>query len=154
MTLEQSGPQNQLPQWVEDLLHSKQTLVLATCKDNLPYCSLMCFTPIAAERSILLVTARESAKFSNMQANEEVSLLLADEISFASGRPTGKVVTFLGRASEVGPEERPHLESLFAGRFPGLASFAQSGGSALVRVRLTAAITSGDVSQATHYSLP
>jgi hypothetical protein len=153
MTSEQKGSENHLPQWVEDLLHTKQTLVLATCKDNAPYCSLMCFTQISGERSVLLVTARGSAKFTNMQVNEEVSLLMADEISFASGLPSGKVVTFLGRASEVAGEERPQLEPVFVAKFPGLAAFARDASSALVRVRLTSAVISGDVRHATHYPL-
>mgnify|MGYP006287304129 CR=1 FL=1 len=153
MTSEQYPFANILPPWAEELLHTQQTLVLATCKDNAPYCSLMCFLPIPEERALLLVTARESAKYRNMRANSQVSLLLSGEIGLGSGRPSGKAVTFLGRAAEVAQEERGHLESAFADRFPGLASFAQSPDSALIRVRLTAAIASGDVEQARHYQL-
>lgn len=153
MVSEQYPPKHPLPQWVEDLLHTQQTIVLATCKDNAPYCSLMCFLPIADEHSLLLVTARESAKFKNIQANSEVSLLLSSEISFTSGQPSGKAVTFLGQTAEVSQDERASLERAFIARFSGLASFARSPDSAFIRVRLTAAITSDEVSRATHYTL-
>ena len=61
---------------MQEVLQSQSMCVLATVADGKPHCSLMAYVFAPEERSIIMVTHRNTKKFQNVIANPQVSLLI------------------------------------------------------------------------------
>jgi len=80
-----------IPKNVKDLLKNKKFCTMATSWENKPYLSLMNFTYVEAENKVILSSRIDSKKYSNIQKNKNISLLL-------SSITDGISATFLGSA--------------------------------------------------------
>lgn len=80
-----------IPKNVKDLLKNKKFCTMATSWENKPYLSLMNFTYVEAENKVILSSRIDSKKYSNIQKNKNISLLL-------SSITDGISATFLGTA--------------------------------------------------------
>ncbi|PVH17076.1 uncharacterized protein CXQ87_004636 [Candidozyma duobushaemuli] len=73
----------QLPEHVTKLLKSKRYVHLATCNANIPHASLMNYTFYSKNDKpyIIISTPRDTTKYRNIEANENVSLLIHDWVA-------------------------------------------------------------------------
>lgn len=79
---------------VKDLLKNNKLCSMATCSDKQPYLSLMNFTYLEKENVIILSSRKNSRKYTNIQKNKNISLLVF------SNSPK-KSATFLGTALTI-----------------------------------------------------
>ncbi len=94
-----------IPRDIKDLLETEKLCAMATCLEDHPYLSLMNYTFVEDENKIILSSRRDSKKFSNIQNNKNVSLLLFSKTHEISA-------TFLGTAVAVEEWEEPHYRAL------------------------------------------
>lgn len=80
-----------IPKNIKALLKNENLCTMATCWENKPYLSLMNFTYLEDESKIVLSSRKNSKKYSNIQKNKNISLLIFSESN-------KKSVTFLGTA--------------------------------------------------------
>ncbi len=123
--------------WLRNFLKSQDTLVLATCNDNIPYCNLMSFVLTEQGDSLLLITPIGTVKYENMSENRHVSLLVRDEaVTFDKGA----AVTISALVSEITGSERRSSEDLFIAKYPELEEFSRSSETAVFMVYFQKAI--------------
>lgn len=118
------------------LLSSQLLAVLCTSDGGRPYCNLIAFVPGSDLGNLFFATARATRKFSNMEQDPRVSLLIDNRGNRASDFRDAMAVTATGSASETPPEEEGPFRRLFLGRHPGLEEFVSAPGTALMRVRV------------------
>lgn len=72
-----------LPEHVTKLLKSKRYVHLATCNANVPHASLMNYTFYSKNGKpyFIITTPRDTTKYRNIEANENVSLLIHDWVA-------------------------------------------------------------------------
>jgi heme iron utilization protein len=128
------GHQSTARAYVEGALQAQRFAVLATEHDGQPHASFIAITPIGGFRQLIFATYRNTRKYRNLEHNGKVAVLIDGQSTNSSGLQEGFVLTALGHAAEINPDEyvaarRAHLE-----RHPDLESFLQSADCALVRV--------------------
>jgi nitroimidazol reductase NimA-like FMN-containing flavoprotein (pyridoxamine 5'-phosphate oxidase superfamily) len=119
--------------WLRNYLESKDTLVLATSQNNIPYCNLMCFTLTEEGLSLILITPTNTLKYENMSKNAAVSILITDDHGPVHPEQ-GTAVTLSGSAAEVFGQSRKKSEDLFIAKYPELNDFARSSETAVFHV--------------------
>ena len=115
----------------------QRNLVLATCRENRPYCSLMahCVTPDL--RTLVLASPEKSRKVDNILTNPAVSLLVTNQAEVtATASPVA--VTITGVADIVLPGEIPDLAAMFLKKHPELTEFWSAPGTVAIRVAVSA----------------
>ena len=132
-------------EWIRNFLHNPRILVMATASDNRPYCNLMCFAS-TQECSIIVVTPRDTSKYTNLTQNNLVSVLITDSEEKA-GIGNTTAITINGRANEVGEKERKKLADIFIAKYPELQDFVYSETSALFRIDPVAIVSPEDFYQ-------
>jgi len=85
---------------VKALLENEKLCMMATSWEDKPYLSLMNFTYIEEENTIVLSTRRNSKKYFNIQKNKYMSLLVYSSSQGLSATLLGRVLTL-----EVDEEE-------------------------------------------------
>lgn len=70
---------------MQHLVRAKNICVLATCRENKPYCSLMAYAANVNGTEIYLTTLRSTRKYRNITENPAVSLMIdtREEVSRA-----------------------------------------------------------------------
>jgi heme iron utilization protein len=126
----------------EDLhgLFTAQPLaVLSTSEDGQPYSSLIAFASTDDIRDLVFVTNRSTRKFTNLEHDPRVSLLIDDRSNEVSDFHAAMAVTATGRAREISDKEKERVRflKLYLGKHPHLEEFALSPGCALVGVRVS-----------------
>jgi uncharacterized protein YhbP (UPF0306 family) len=119
---------------IRGLFVSQQLAVLATRQGGQPYTSLVAFAFSDDLRQLFFATTRATRKFSNLQAEPRVSLLIdnrSDDFREAIA------VTALGRAQEVSLSQRPALLGLYLDRHADLKEFVTAPTCALLQVEVT-----------------
>jgi len=61
---------------MQQLVLEKNICVLATCQENMPYCSLMAYAANVDGTEIYLTTLRSTRKYRNIAGNPAVSLMI------------------------------------------------------------------------------
>lgn len=127
-----------IKEFVEGALQAGKFAVLATEGDGQPHASLVAVTPFGGFRRLIFATYRSTRKYRNLTNNDKVALFIDGREKNRSGLQEDFVLTVLGCAKEVGPEDhdaavRAHLE-----RHPDLESFLHSEDCALVCITVGA----------------
>jgi general stress protein 26 len=79
----------EIPKEIKTLLKNNKLCSMATCCNEKPYLSLMNFTYLESENVVILSSRKNSKKYTNIQKNKNISLLIFS---------TNKSATFLGTA--------------------------------------------------------
>lgn len=90
-----------LQQLIIDLLNSQGLGVLATSADGHPYTTLVGFTTAEGLREIYFATHRSTRKFSNLQKDERVSLLIDNRSNRAQDFRRAAALSATGTAQEI-----------------------------------------------------
>jgi nitroimidazol reductase NimA-like FMN-containing flavoprotein (pyridoxamine 5'-phosphate oxidase superfamily) len=147
-----AGSDDSLLQWMIDFFQARSALILGTCRDNLPHCTIMIFVFAPQEDAFYLLTPKNSTKHENIRANERVSLLVSDHGErggvFDS---SSSAVTISGRARELDAYERPGVEELFLHRYPQLEQFIRSPDTVHIRILCESAVVVRKFREVTHY---
>ncbi len=94
-----------IPKDIKELLENEKLCAMATCWEEQPYLSLMNYTYMEAENKVILSSRRDSKKYSNIQNNKNVSLLL-----FSGSHELS--ATFLGTAVTMEEQEEQYFREL------------------------------------------
>jgi len=118
------------------LLTTQRLAVVATQQNGQPYTSLVAFVASEDLRRIAFVTHRATTKFRNLTETPEVSLLIDSRPHTGEDFAAGAAVTVLGRAAELGDQQKAELLAAFLRKHPHLESFAQLPSTALCGVEV------------------
>jgi len=110
---------------VQTLLADQRFAVLATQGGDAPYTSLVAFVITPDLRRLIFPTRAGTRKFTNLEANPKVALLVDNRTNSAEDYRNAAALTVLGTVGvEHGPDEDQHRELLLA-RHPTLAEFLE-----------------------------
>lgn len=123
---------------IKQLILENDMCVLATSRDNKPHCSLMAYLPNQEADVIYMVTRKETHKYKNLQANQQVSLLIDTR---AQGRHEGRsavqALTIAGTCMPVQePAEKDSVCRQIVNRHPHLKELAEHPDAAVVSIKL------------------
>jgi heme iron utilization protein len=128
---------------VKRILTSQFLAALASVEQSRSYSNLVAFAESGDLQSIVFVTDRHTRKYSNISANENVSLLIDSRTNQPSDFSTAIALTIIGKAREVQEHERADLVSIYLAKQPHLADFLNSPQSALIVVNVSDYIIAG-----------
>ena len=113
----------------------QRTAVLATAREDQPYCSLMAFAWLDGDpRQLVMASPSHSEKMTNIEHNPKVSLLIDSSRNAPEDSHTAKAVTVLGTARICPAGDQDRAAAALSERHPHLASFIQDPGTALLCV--------------------
>ena len=119
---------------LRELLSTQRLAVLSTHAGGQPYASLVAFACSDDLRFLHFVTPRTTRKFSNLQHDGRVALLVTSSANQEVDFHEAMAVTVVGSAGEIsGPEKEAALER-YLGKHPYLEAFARSPTCAFVQV--------------------
>ena len=121
---------------IRRLLASQRLAVLATQGDGQPYTSLVTLAATDNLAHVIFPTLRRSTKYSHLNADARVALLLDNRCDQAPGSPDAMALTAIGVAREVPSEDMARLTQLYLSRHPHLRDFLQDPDCALVEVQV------------------
>ena len=124
----------QLKQRLIQLFATQKLAVLATQEGGQPYASLIAFAASDDLKELFFATPRATRKFTYLQANPRVALLIDSRSNQDEDIHQAIAATVLGTAAEVPPEEREQALIRYLAKHPHLEEFAQSPSTAVVRV--------------------
>jgi nitroimidazol reductase NimA-like FMN-containing flavoprotein (pyridoxamine 5'-phosphate oxidase superfamily) len=119
------------------LFHSQRYAVLATDDCGQPFTSLMAFAATDDLRQLVILSDRNTRKFTNLAVNRRVALLVDDRGNKTTDTQESIAVTVLGRAFEADADNGHVLAQLFLRRHPGLTDFAATPDCVIVRVEVS-----------------
>lgn len=110
---------------IRELIQSQGMCVLATARDNTPHTSLMAYAVSRDCQTFFMATLRDTTKFSNIQANPNVCLLLDNRRDHPEhDRLATRALTVHGRAVIVqDPVSRKNCIAMIGARHPHLRDF-------------------------------
>ena len=123
-------------QLLRELLQSQTLASLSTGSGDGAYASLIAIVPAPDCRSLLFATTRATRKFAHLQTDSRVALLVDNRRNRLEDFTDASAVTLIGVARELEAAERPPAETVYLERFPHLALFVRSPGSALFQVEI------------------
>ena len=110
-------------QIVQALLDVQRFAVLATQGGGAPYTSLVAFAVTPDLRRVMFPTRAGTRKFTNLEANPRVALLVDNRVNSAEDYRNAAAVTVIGAVGfKTGPET-DHGRALLLARHPTLAGF-------------------------------
>ena len=118
---------------VESILRQQNTAVLGTCFMEIPRCSQVPFAVSEDLRTIVIITAQNTAKYENMAANPNVSLLVAAP---AAEEATLQALTVTAFAAKPKGERKSQAMALFIRKHPALRTTASSPDTAFVELKV------------------
>lgn len=122
-----------LRQLLRELLNGQKLAVLSTHNGGQPYASLVAFAFSDDLTSLYFVTPRTTRKFSNLQRDCRMALLITSSTNKETDFHEAMAVTLVGSAGEIqGPDKEAALDHYIA-RHPYLEDFARSPTCAFVR---------------------
>jgi nitroimidazol reductase NimA-like FMN-containing flavoprotein (pyridoxamine 5'-phosphate oxidase superfamily) len=119
---------------IRDIMTRQKFGVLATVAGKQPHSSLVAVAPTRDLKRILLATPRSTRKFSNMQKNPRVSLLLHNAGLGNVDFEQACAVTAVGTAREISQKEREEFLTHYLYRHPGLRDFVRSSSCAFIEI--------------------
>lgn len=118
-----------------ELLRSHDLCVLATSRDDRPYCSLMAYAVDEQGIELYLATLRSTRKFAHLAANPAVSLMI--DTRGETVRPQVRALTVEGECRPITDRaEEEAVRARLLARHPHLRALLADGDCALLRVRL------------------
>ena len=121
-------------QVLNELLNHQRLAVLSTHTSGQPYANLVAFACSDDLRFLYFVTPRTTRKFSNLQNDCRMALLITSSANQETDFHEAMAVTVVGSAGEIsGPEKETALER-YLERHPYLEEFARSPTCALMKV--------------------
>lgn len=119
---------------IVQLLDSQLLAVLATQRGEQPYANLIAFSPSPDLTTILFATPKPSRKYTNLQLNPHVSLLIDNRNNQESDFHEAVAVTVIGSCTELAKEDFPDKISRYLERHPYLTNFIQSPTTAVMEI--------------------
>ncbi|MFO7718452.1 MAG: pyridoxamine 5'-phosphate oxidase family protein [Desulfohalobium sp.] len=117
---------------------AERTAVLATARDNWPYCSLMAYACLREDpRRLVLASPRQSRKVANIEVNPNVSLLIDNSRNDAEDSHTAQAVTLIAEAALCPASLHREAARVFTARHPHLHSFVDQDSTALLCLRVS-----------------
>lgn len=118
------------------LLSNQKLAVLCTHHDGQPYASLVAFASSSDLKELYFMTSRATRKFTYLQANPKVAMLIDNRSNRDEDIDEAIAVTAMGSALEVSRENREQVLQKYLAKHPHLREFAQSKETAAVQVRV------------------
>ncbi len=122
---------------LKGVLASQYLAVLASVDTGKPYSNLVAFAASEDLKTIVFVTSRNTRKYRNITANENISLLIDSRTNQPSDFSTAVALSIIGMAREAENQERERLLSLYLTRHPHLSQFANDPTQAVMRINVT-----------------
>ena len=115
------------------ILRQQNTAVLGTCFMEIPRCSQVPFAVSEDLRTIVIITAQNTAKYENMAANPNVSLLVAAPAAEEATLQALTVTVFVVKPKGA---RKSQAMALFIRKHPELRTTASSPDTALVELKV------------------
>ncbi len=119
----------------KDLILSNSMAVLATSKDNQPHCSLMTYLAREDARTIFMLTAQNSRKYSNILNNPRVSLLIDTRTRPGIECSSIKALTVEGLGLPVNEQRQEKLKQAMIDKHPHLEALGRQDGSVVLEIQ-------------------
>lgn len=121
-------------QLLRELLGGQKLAVLSTHNGGQPYASLVAFALSDDLESLYFVTPRTTRKFSNLQRDCRMALLITSSSNKETDFHEAMAVTIVGSAGEISGPEKETALNRYLERHPYLEEFARSPTCAFVKV--------------------
>jgi nitroimidazol reductase NimA-like FMN-containing flavoprotein (pyridoxamine 5'-phosphate oxidase superfamily) len=121
---------------LQELCTRQPLAVLATDAGTGPYVNLVAFAATPDHRQLYFITARSTRKWSNLEGNKEVALLIDNRDNTTADFSQAAAATVLGTAEELHGKEKEDALALYLKKHPYLEEFACAPTCALVRVQV------------------
>ena len=121
-------------QLLRELLAGQKLAVLSTHHGGQPYASLVAFAFSDDLASLYFVTPRTTRKFSNLQNDCRMALLITSSANQETDFHEAMAVTVVGSAGEINDPEKETALNRYLERHPYLEDFARSPTCAFVKV--------------------
>ena len=121
---------------LNELCRSQQLAVLATNSGGAPYTNLVAFAATPDLRMFYFITPRSTRKWSNLENNRQVSLLIDNRHNTTADFSQAAAATVLGSAEELQGEAKESVLVLYLAKHPHLADFAAAPSCALLQVQV------------------
>jgi len=128
------NPISEWKQKIRELFASQMLAVVATDDGKFPYTSLVAFSCTQDLKFLLFATDRFTRKYRNMERNPHVSLLIDNRGNQPSDFENAIAVTAVGKAADVGEDEKEKMQKIFLSRHPQLRDFVNALNTVLVKV--------------------
>jgi nitroimidazol reductase NimA-like FMN-containing flavoprotein (pyridoxamine 5'-phosphate oxidase superfamily) len=122
---------------LNELCTVQQLAVLATNAGDAPYTSLVAFAATPDLKLFYFITPRNTRKWSYLESNRQVSLLIDDRHNTVADFSQAVAATVLGSARELQGPSRETALALYLAKHPDLTEFATAPESALLQIRIT-----------------
>jgi nitroimidazol reductase NimA-like FMN-containing flavoprotein (pyridoxamine 5'-phosphate oxidase superfamily) len=129
-----SNDREQLASQLRALFQQQPHMVLATHDGTAPYTSLMAFATTADLDRLIFATSRDTHKYNNIAANNQVSALIDNRTNRSADFQSALAVTALGQARELSGKDRNGPIALFLQRHPELEPFCKAPSTALMAI--------------------
>lgn len=121
---------------LKTFFESQPLAVLATQDGTAPYASLVAFASNEKLTYLLFATPKATRKYSNMQANPAVALLIDNRKNTKEDIQEATTVTARGKVEQVEDFERSIMGKIYLMRHPYLADFLNSPKTAFLKIRI------------------
>ncbi|MBU0946877.1 MAG: pyridoxamine 5'-phosphate oxidase family protein [Proteobacteria bacterium] len=119
---------------IQELLNSQLLAALSTQRNGQPYANLIAFACADTLKTILFATTKPTRKYTNLLADNRVSILVDCRSNQQADFHQASAVTLIGEAHETSSDERDTYKPIFIGRHPYLEKFVTSPTTALFKV--------------------
>lgn len=123
-------------QQITNLCSSQKLAVLCTHREHQPYASLVAFVTTKDLKHLYFVTPKSTRKYTNLESNPRVSVLVNSSQNLESDFHKAMAVTIIGHAAEVVGRKRESLIGRYVEKHPYLEDFARSPTCALVDIEV------------------
>lgn len=122
---------------LNELCSGQKLAVLATNGGDTPYTSLVAFAATPDLQLFYFVTARSTRKWSYLENNHHVSLLIDNRHNTAADFSQAAAATVLGYAEELQGQAKQAALVGYLAKHPDLAGFAAAADCALLQIQVT-----------------
>jgi nitroimidazol reductase NimA-like FMN-containing flavoprotein (pyridoxamine 5'-phosphate oxidase superfamily) len=140
---------------IKAFLREKDMCVLATTLEGRPHCSLMAYMTDETVEWIYMVTHRNTTKYANLLANEQVSLLVDNRCDgLPADRGTIQALTVHGTFHAVEDHEKKQkILAQVRERHPHMREFLSSPEAEVISVRPSSFLFLDGISDSHHINL-
>jgi nitroimidazol reductase NimA-like FMN-containing flavoprotein (pyridoxamine 5'-phosphate oxidase superfamily) len=128
---------NNIRSQIQELLNSQQLAVLSTHTHGQPYASLVAYAATEDLRHLFFATPVSTRKFTNIQADGRVALLIDSRANRDADFHRAAALTAVGTASPIEAALRDEALALYLARHPYLQDFVRSPTTGLLQVEMS-----------------
>lgn len=121
---------------LKTFFESQLLAVLATQDETTPYTSLVAFASNEKLTYLLFATPKATRKYSNMQTNPAVALLIDNRKNTKEDIQEATTVTAMGRVEQIEDFERSIMEKVYLMKHPYIVDFLNSPKTAFLKIRI------------------